>query len=124
MGIRTLEMREPFERLRETARRVGTVVEEANLPIDLTAYIDQFSPVLVDVVVEWCKGAKFAEVVELSETITYEGSIIRALHRLEELLRQIVDAAKVVGNEDLEARCQAARKLLIRDVVFAASLYT
>jgi ATP-dependent RNA helicase DOB1 len=54
----------------------------------------------------------------------YEGSIIRTLHRLEELLRQVVDAARVVGNEELEGRCTEARKLLVRDVVFAASLYT
>ena len=32
--------------------------------------------------------------------------------------------SKVVGNEDLEVRSAAARKLLVRDVVFAASLYT
>ena len=54
----------------------------------------------------------------------FEGSIIRAMHRLEELLRQLVDAAKVVGNGELEATCEEARKLLIRDVVFAQSLYT
>ncbi len=54
----------------------------------------------------------------------FEGSIIRTFHRLEELLRQMIDAAKVVGNNELEERCGAARKLLVRDVVFAASLYT
>jgi len=77
---------------------------------------------MVDVVYEWCKGAKFAELMAMGDF--FEGSIIRMLHRLEELLRQIIDAAKVVGNEDLEARSAAARKLLVRDVVFAASLYT
>ena len=46
----------------------------------------------------------------------YEGSIV--------LLRQLMDAAKLVGNDELETRCGEARKLLIRDVVFAASLYT
>ena len=54
----------------------------------------------------------------------FEGSIIRSLHRLEELLRQLIDAAKVVGNEELEKRCGEARLLLVRDVVFAASLWT
>jgi ATP-dependent RNA helicase DOB1 len=62
--------------------------------------------------------------MEMAGQGMYEGSIIRTLHRLEELLRQLIDAAKVVGNEELEARCAAARKLLVRDVVFAASLYT
>ena len=135
-------------------------------------------------------------------TDAYEGSIIRAMHRLEELMRQLIDAAKVrrerelhaplhtssygislavpystsptvgleelrqqlinaakvrrerklvqppvmqipthkhpsnrihqcsqnqtqvVGNEQLQAKCERARVLLVRDVVFCPSLYT
>ena len=122
--IQCREMVEPFEKLREHARRVATAVEEAKLSIDVAAYVDNLSVSLIDVVVHWCRGAKFADVMEMAGQGMYEGSIIRTLHRLEELLRQLIDAAKVVGNEELEARCAAARKLLVRDVVFAASLYT
>ena len=46
------------------------------------------------------------------------------MHRLEELLRQLMDAAELVVADEPETRCGEARKLLIRDVVFAASLYT
>ena len=49
------------------------------------AYVEQFGPSLVDVVMAWCGGAKFVDVVELSDW--YEGSIIRTFHRLEEMLR-------------------------------------
>ncbi len=73
-------------------------------------------------VISWCEGSRFSEVVQLCSW--FEGSIIRTFHRLEELLRQLIDAAKVVGNAELESRCAAARQLLVRDVVFAASLYT
>ena len=58
-------------------------------------------------VVAWCDGAKFAEIAKACDW--YEGSIIRTFHRLEELMRQLIDAAKVVGNEELEQRCAAAR---------------
>ena len=122
--IQTVAMREPFERLREHARRVATTVEEAKLAIDVDAYVDNLSVVLIDVVVQWCQGAKFTDVMKIAGDGMYEGSIIRTMHRLEELLRQLIDAAKVVGNEELEKRCDAARKLLVRDVVFAGSLYT
>ena len=70
----------------------------------------------------WCGGSTFAEVMKLTDE--FEGSIIRVIRRLEELLRQLMDAAKLVGNDELEARCTEARGMLIRDVVFAASLYT
>ena len=87
--IRTKSMVEPFEKLREHARHVATTVEEAKLSIDVTAYVDNLSVALIDVVVEWCGGAKFAEVMEYAGDGMYEGSIIRSLHRLEELLRQV-----------------------------------
>lgn len=120
--IKTVAMREPFDQLRDLSRRIATVVEEARLPIEVEDYVNKCSHALVDIVIEWCNGAKFVDIARMTDW--YEGSIIRTLHRLEELLRQMIDAAKVVGNEDLEKRCAEARKLLVRDVVFAASLYT
>lgn len=51
------------------------------------------------------------------------GSIIRCFRRLEELLRQMVGAAKSMGNEDMEKTFEEARLKLKRDIVFAASLY-
>jgi len=122
-AIRTEAMREPVQRMRDLARRIGAVVEEAKLPIEIEEYVERFKPSLVDVVHEWCGGAKFVEICKIAEG-WYEGSIVRTMHRLEELLRQLMDAAKLVGNDELETRCGEARKLLIRDVVFAASLYT
>ena len=42
------------------------------------------------------QGAKFAEVGKMTDI--FEGSIIRAMRRLEELLRQLGSAAKSIGN--------------------------
>ena len=121
-AIKTVAMRDSVQRMRDLARRIASVVEEAKLPVEVEEYVERFKPDLVDVVHAWCGGAKFVEVCKMCDW--YEGSIVRTMHRLEELLRQLMDAAKLVGNDELEARCAEARKLLIRDVVFAASLYT
>lgn len=51
------------------------------------------------------------------------GSIIRALRRLEELLREMIGAAKSIGNTELEQKFETGRTQLKRDIVFAASLY-
>lgn len=51
------------------------------------------------------------------------GSIIRCMRRLEEMLRQLVQASKNIGNTDLENKFSEAIKLMKRDIVFAASLY-
>lgn len=56
-------------------------------------------------------------------TDVYEGSLIRLFRRLEELLRQIAQAAKVMGSEELEQKFTAALELVRRDLVAAQSLY-
>ena len=56
-------------------------------------------------------------------TDVYEGSLIRLLRRLEELLRQIAQAAKVMGSEELEQKFTKSLELVRRDLVAAQSLY-
>ena len=56
-------------------------------------------------------------------TDVYEGSLIRLFRRLEELLRQMAQAAKVMGSEELEQKFTAALELVRRDLVAAQSLY-
>jgi len=52
-------------------------------------------------------------------TDVYEGSLIRLFRRLEELLRQIAQASKVMGSEELEQKFTAALELVRRDLVSA-----
>ena len=97
----------------------------------------------MDVVNAWCKGGSFSSIVELTDV--YEGSIIRAMRRLEELLRDMCHAAKglfiqkswvffyfernfcklliAIGNAELESKFAKGIELIKRDIVFAASLY-
>jgi len=56
-------------------------------------------------------------------TDVYEGSLIRLFRRLEELLRQIAQAAKVMGSEELEQKFETALGKVRRDIVAAQSLY-
>lgn len=53
----------------------------------------------------------------------FAGSIIRCMRRLEELLRQMIQAAKNIGNNELENKFAESIRLLKRDIVFAGSLY-
>lgn len=56
-------------------------------------------------------------------TEVYEGSLIRLFRRLEELLRQMAQAGKVMGSEELEKKFEAALLKIRRDIVAAQSLY-
>lgn len=75
----------------------------------------------MEAVFAWCKGAKFIEVQKL--TGSFEGTTIRTLRRLEELVRQIASAAKAIGNQELQAKFDKGGELMKRDIVFCSSLY-
>ena len=75
----------------------------------------------MEAVFAWCKGAKFIEVQKLTDT--FEGTTIRTLRRLEELIRQLASAAKAIGNHELQHKFERGSELLKRDIVFCSSLY-
>lgn len=75
----------------------------------------------MEAVFAWCKGAKFIEVQEL--TTSFEGTTIRILRRLEELVRQVAVAAKAIGNSELQEKFEKGDELIRRDIVFCSSLY-
>lgn len=117
----TEELSGPLRQMQDLARRIAKVSTEANLELDEDAYVERFKPYLMDVVYAWCKGATFLQICKMTDI--FEGSIIRCMRRSEEVLRQLCQAAKNIGNTDLENKFSEAIKLIKRDIVFAASLY-
>ncbi|TQE07310.1 hypothetical protein C1H46_006963 [Malus baccata] len=75
----------------------------------------------MEAVYAWAEGSKFYEI--MSATLVFEGSLIRAIRRLEEVLQQLIQAAKSVGETELESKFEEAVSKIKRDIVFAASLY-
>jgi antiviral helicase SKI2 len=51
------------------------------------------------VVYQWARGTPFKEITEM--TLTPEGSIVRCITRLDELCKDIRNAARVIGNPSL-----------------------
>ncbi|TMW60703.1 hypothetical protein Poli38472_000745 [Pythium oligandrum] len=111
----------PIRQMRETARRIAKVMHDAKITIDAEEYAESFNTSLVDVVIAWCEGAKFSQICKMTDA--FEGSIIRCLRRLEEVLRQLTQAAHTIGDIELEKKFAAGGEKIKRDIVFAASLY-
>ncbi|ETV78170.1 hypothetical protein H257_08367 [Aphanomyces astaci] len=111
----------PILNMRDTARRVAKTMQEANITIDVEEYATSFNTNMVDVLIAWCEGAKFSQICKMTDM--FEGSIIRLIRRLEELLRQLTLAAHSIGNAELEKKFELGGKQIKRDIVFAASLY-
>merc|ERR1711864_10052 len=111
----------PLRTMQDMARRIARVSREAKLELEEDSYVEKFKPFMMDIVHEWCRGASFLSICKMTDM--FEGSIIRSMRLLEELMRQMVQASKNIGNTELENKFSEAIKLLKRDIVFAASLY-
>ncbi|ERN20203.1 DExH-box ATP-dependent RNA helicase DExH9 [Amborella trichopoda] len=110
-----------YSQLQDTARRVAKVQLECKIQIDVEDFVNSFRPDIMEVVYAWAKGSKFYEIMEITQV--FEGSLIRAIRRLEEVLQQLIEATKSIGETELEAKFEDAVSKIKRDIVFAASLY-
>jgi len=64
----------------------------------------------------------FSEIMQL--TSVQEGIIVRCIQQLNETLRDVKNAAHLIGDPVLKQKMQEASDAIKRDIVFAASLYT
>ena len=116
------ELAGPLRIVQDAARRIWRVSQESGLAaLSEAEYLAALCPELMDVVYAWSKGARFAKICRMTDV--FEGSIIRCLRRLEELLRQLAQAARSIGNAELEQKFSDGMARIKRDIVFANSLY-
>jgi antiviral helicase SKI2 len=69
----------------------------------------------------WATGASFNEITGM--TLVQEGSIVRCITRLNELLGDCRNAARILGNASLFRKMEAASLCIRRDIIFAQSMY-
>uniref|UniRef100_A0A8C3AZ63 Exosome RNA helicase MTR4 n=1 Tax=Cyclopterus lumpus TaxID=8103 RepID=A0A8C3AZ63_CYCLU len=107
----TEQLAAPLRQMQECAKRIAKVSADAKLEMDEETYLNQFKPHLMDVVFAWANGATFAQICKMTDV--FEGSIIRCMRRLEEVLRQMCSAAKAIGNTELENKFAEAKCILV-----------
>ena len=113
-------------RVRDVLATAGAAQAGAGVPglmeSDPPAWADAvFRPGLAPAVHAWASGAPFAEVCTLTEVA--EGTIVRAVTRVDEAAREIRDAARAIGDTALWKAMDGVSTAIRRDIVFAASLY-
>lgn len=79
---------------------------------------------LVNTVYEWARGQSFKEIMaNANEADESEGTIVRVITSLDEICRQVKNAALIIGDSDLHSKMSDAQEKIKRDIVFCASLY-
>jgi len=63
------DLNAPLRRMQEFARNIAKVSKEAKLDLEKSEqeYVDSFKTGLMDVVYQWCKGAKFSEICKVRQ---------------------------------------------------------
>jgi ATP-dependent RNA helicase DOB1 len=121
LPLRKDELLKPLKEIQAQARIIAKVSLESKLAVNEEEYVQSFHWELMEVMYEWANGKSFAEVCKMTEV--YEGNLIRVFRRLEELIRQMAQAAKVMGSEELEQKFETSLTKVRRDIVAAQSLY-
>jgi len=94
--------------LQKIADKVATAMIESKIQgLDKEEYVQKFKPDLMELTLMWCEGSNFKELCDEARDI-YEGTIVRAFRRLDELISQLIDCAKLIGNNDLRTKFEAA----------------
>ncbi|OWZ20723.1 DEAD/DEAH box RNA helicase [Phytophthora megakarya] len=110
------------EVVKNIAESLGLIQLEQHLEIDPAVYCKgALNFGLMEVVYEWARGMPFKQLCELTDV--QEGSIVRCITRLDEVCREVRNAARVIGDPQLYRKMEVASEAIKRDVVFASSLY-
>lgn len=134
-----------LEKMKLTVDRVFEAQVEAKMEFDHDKFMkENFHTGLAEFVYYWCQGMTFAEVLQkltgptlnVAEAATVardgppistfeveEGTIVRAVMRLDEFCQEIDRASTVIGDPELSPLMQKTSKALRRDIIFCGSLY-
>ncbi|KAK3297859.1 rRNA-processing arch domain-containing protein [Chaetomium fimeti] len=115
------ELAKPFRTIQAQARVIAKVSAESKMEVNEDEYVQSLKWQLMETVLAWAEGKPFADICKM--TNAYEGSLIRLFRRLEELLRQMAEAAKVMGSEELKDKFELSLSKIRRDIVSFNSLY-
>ncbi|KAF3707271.1 Helicase SKI2W [Channa argus] len=118
----TNTLQETISRVLSVAQRIGELQRDCGIPQTAEEFVGQFKFGLTEVVYCWARGMPFAEIALLTDV--QEGTVVRCIQRLDEVLKEVRQAARIVGDSVLGSKMEKASLAIRRDIVFTASLYT
>ena len=91
---------------------------------DKEAYIKTFRYDLMKNILYWINGEKtFAQICDEKISDVYGGSLVRTIRRLDELIKELILCADLLGNNNLKEKLENISKKIKRGIPFTASLY-
>ncbi|KAG5891420.1 hypothetical protein JTB14_031486 [Gonioctena quinquepunctata] len=116
----TPDLKKGIKDIKDVHNEIGQ--QELRLGIQTDEFQDDLNFGLVHVVYEWATNQPFADIMKLTDI--QEGIIVRCIQQLNETICDVRDAARIIGDPELQNKMEEASTAVKRDIVFAASLYT
>lgn len=122
MVIKEEVMMEVVTKIKEIVTHIAKIFVEMEVPdFDEEELMSKLNPNMFQVILMWYEGKSFMEITKATEL--YEGSLIRNIKRLYELVKQLIECADVIGNKDLKEKLKEGSSKIYRGIAFSASLY-
>ncbi|KAL9658566.1 hypothetical protein ABK040_006104 [Willaertia magna] len=118
----TKRLEEWKEKVSNLALSLGQLQFECGLDTNPADYLSKtldFS--MLEVTYEWAMGREFKDICSL--TTIPEGTIVRTISQLDQALRDVRNAARIIGDANLYQKMEEASRKIRRDIVFCASLF-
>ncbi|CAF92300.1 unnamed protein product, partial [Tetraodon nigroviridis] len=115
----THTLQEGINQVLAVAQRIGELQRDCGIPQTAEEFVGQFKFGLTEVVYCWARGMRSHQLTDVQE-----GTVVRSIQRLDEVLKEVRQAARIVGDSVLGSKMEKASLAIRRDIVFTASLYT
>ena len=115
------EVQEPLKVFMDHVRKLAEKEVEHGLSLEIEECCNSYRQELVPVAYAWSQGTSFVDICKMTDV--FEGSIVRMLRRLDELLRQMHSGCLVIGNSTLATSFDICSTKIRRGIVFTESLY-
>ncbi|KAF0971721.1 hypothetical protein FDP41_009944 [Naegleria fowleri] len=118
----TKRLQELKDKVSNLALSLGQLQMENGLDTSPTDYLSKtlnFS--MMEVAYEWAMGQEFKDICAL--TSIPEGTIVRTISQLDQALRDVRNAARIIGDINLYQKMEESSRKIRRDIIFAASLF-
>ena len=114
-----------YNELKKEIEAVVDIYIEYKINIkDKEKYIKMFRYDFMKNILYWINNEKtFGEICDEKNSEIYGGSMVRCIRRLDELLKELILCADMIGNNQLKEKFENISKKIRRGIPFSASLY-
>merc|ERR1739838_177441 len=114
-------LKEKLNEIVDLHNDLGRTADKYRCSFELGCWEEIINLSMVPIAYHWATGMDFKDLMEYAGLD--EGSTVRMITRLDELIRKVGSAAKLLNNDEVARICELAEEKIRREIIFIPSLY-